>query len=407
MKIRPTLAALILVTLGASIAAAEPSDQAGRAEKGKYRAFETTRCPADRPWAVVLLRTNEDAQTSDARPNDEGSLERKREILSCHASEKDARKQLTELRAVEAQAEVSQPSVEGMQGQAATGQPRADVSTALEPKVEEPTRNTSTNEIAGTSSTSSTAAAVAVAATAGSDAGDGLFVLRCGSSHLEQVDPIVAPGTASAHLHEFFGNRSTNANSTYQSMIAGGTTCPEPGDTAGYWSPALIGPNSTVVRADGISAYYKNDPVTYGLTVPFPRDLRMIAGGAGSSLAVTFWSCKSEGVKYTSAPKCGDGTFPRAIVHFPQCWDGVRLDSPDHRSHVAYPRKGACPATHPVKIPHLKLYIRYSPSIGGPGYVFSDGMTLPHADFWNTWQQSTLEGLVRQCLNAGVNCGKQ
>jgi hypothetical protein len=25
---------------------------------------------------------------------------------------------------------------------------------------------------------------------------------------------------------------------------------------------------------------------------------------------------------------------------FPTCWDGVNVDSPDHKSHVAYPSKG-------------------------------------------------------------------
>jgi hypothetical protein len=95
------------------------------------------------------------------------------------------------------------------------------------------------------------------------------------------------------------------------------------------------------------------------------------------------------------------------IVHFPQCWDGVRLDSPDHRSHVAYPRGDVCPSTHPVKLPHIKLYVRFPQSIGGPGYVLSDGTQVAHADFWNTWQQPALADLVARCLNAGVDCGRQ
>jgi hypothetical protein len=51
-----------------------------------------------------------------------------------------------------------------------------------------------------------------------------------------------------------------------------------------------------------------------------------------------------------------------------RCWDGVNLDSPDHKSHVAYPTAGpatfsgsstggACPSTHPVKIPQLMLEV--------------------------------------------------
>jgi hypothetical protein len=46
----------------------------------------------------------------------------------------------------------------------------------------------------------------------------------------------------------------------------------------------------------------------------------------------------------------------RMQVFFPMCWDGVNLDSPDHRSHMAYSSRfngGDCPATHPVRLPAL------------------------------------------------------
>lgn len=51
------------------------------------------------------------------------------------------------------------------------------------------------------------------------------------------------------------------------------------------------------------------------------------------------------------------------------CWDGKNLDSPDHKSHVAYPIDGPhafdgmgvggqCPESHPVKIPQIMLEVR-------------------------------------------------
>jgi hypothetical protein len=49
-----------------------------------------------------------------------------------------------------------------------------------------------------------------------------------------------------------------------------------------------------------------------------------------------------------------------------RCWDGKNLDSPDHQAHVAYPTAGpatfdtdggACPATHPVKVPQVMLEV--------------------------------------------------
>ena len=43
-------------------------------------------------------------------------------------------------------------------------------------------------------------------------------------------------------------------------------------------------------------------------------------------------------------------------VFFPTCWNNKTLDSPDHRSHMAYPsvyNGGDCPPTHPVRLPAI------------------------------------------------------
>ena len=46
---------------------------------------------------------------------------------------------------------------------------------------------------------------------------------------------------------------------------------------------------------------------------------------------------------------------------FPTCWDGVNLDSANHQDHVSYPATGtfesggACPETHPVRLPQILL----------------------------------------------------
>ena len=101
------------------------------------------------------------------------------------------------------------------------------------------------------------------------------FQIRCHPSHLAQEDPIVSPGVPSAHMHEFFGNTTTNARSTYQSMVGGGTTCSAVADTAGYWVPTLISPDGQVVQAETILLYYRGEEGA--LTVAFPPDLRMVA----------------------------------------------------------------------------------------------------------------------------------
>ncbi len=64
----------------------------------------------------------------------------------------------------------------------------------------------------------------------------------------------------------------------------------------------------------------------------------------------------------------------RATVIFPSCWDGENLDSPDHKSHVAYAPGSAlagdrCPATHPVRIPQVMYEIMYdTSSFANPDY---------------------------------------
>lgn len=58
----------------------------------------------------------------------------------------------------------------------------------------------------------------------------------------------------------------------------------------------------------------------------------------------------------------------RATVIFPSCWDGKNLDSPDHKSHVAYSPGGTglagdkCPSTHPVRIPQVMYEIMFDTS---------------------------------------------
>src|SRR5688572_5631935 len=69
---------------------------------------------------------------------------------------------------------------------------------------------------------------------------DGIFLSLCLPSHVASDDPIVHPGgVGDSHQHEFFGNMTTNAASTYASLRAGETTCRIAADTAAYWVPTL------------------------------------------------------------------------------------------------------------------------------------------------------------------------
>ena len=75
-----------------------------------------------------------------------------------------------------------------------------------------------------------------------------VFSVQCLSTHQLPDDPIVYPGVpGEAHMHEFIGNPSTNADSAFDSMRAaqGSVKCDTQSDTSGYWVPALYTQDGT------------------------------------------------------------------------------------------------------------------------------------------------------------------
>ncbi|HEY3181679.1 MAG TPA: DUF1996 domain-containing protein [Gaiellaceae bacterium] len=99
-------------------------------------------------------------------------------------------------------------------------------------------------------------------------------------------------------------------------------------------------------------------------------------------------------------------TYLELHVDFPDCWDGKRLDSPDHMSHMAYSRDYVCPPSHPVKVPLIRAMIRY-PIAGGPGVALaSGGQFSGHADFFNAWDERALAQLVDDCFH-GRPCNRR
>lgn len=245
------------------------------------------------------------------------------------------------------------------------------------------------------------------------------FVIDCGPSHRAPDDPIVFPGQAgAAHLHEFFGNTSTNASSTYASMIGKPTTCSVAGDTAGYWAPALFNSADQRIAARRMTVYYRDRPQESRAVTPFPPDFRMIAGAPRAG--VWGFNCDGNALGTTSLIDCSGQsaghTFVRATVIFPNCGKKdaagkIITDSADHRSHVAYPvsAKVGCPASHPIQLPHVKVNIRFDVTncIKAGCYLSSDhdaactgkGCSL-HSDFWNTWNQAALTNMVKTKLNS-------
>ena len=267
------------------------------------------------------------------------------------------------------------------------------------------------------------------------------FQVKCAYSHSNNDDPIVALGQpGAAHKHDFFGNRTTNAFSTYTSLLAGATNCIEDfqatfdyahDDHAPYWVPALY-KSGVKINPSTIDVYYWVGGKSPAGIRPFPPDFRMIAGNslatAPQSTGVVWWSCKNAAGlsadttsgKHATVPYCGNvnpdyDEYLMFKINFPDCGkvDGqgnIVKDSTDHKSHVAYSRwidgQVRCPSTHPASLPIMTMVVRYPGFRGGTGTTFSSGGQYSgHADFINAWVQDTLKMLVTRCLVNTEHCG--
>ncbi len=240
------------------------------------------------------------------------------------------------------------------------------------------------------------------------------FITVCKFSHRKPDDPIVFPGQPGlSHGHTFIGNVSTDAFSTPASLRGAATTCERSEDRAAYWAPTLLVVNRPTAPAEA-TVYYRRR--TIQRVRAFPQGLKMISGDqhatAPQSLRVTFWDCgKTGGVAPSSrkVPTCpaGRATSLRLNVRFPDCWDGKRLDSANHKSHMAYSTRGRCDTAHPVAVPSITLVMQYPVAGGADVELASMGQISGHADFINVWQQAGLERLVDYCLNALRVCGSR
>jgi hypothetical protein len=237
------------------------------------------------------------------------------------------------------------------------------------------------------------------------------FIGNCRFSHSTPDDPIVSPGSPGAsHDHSFVGNQTTNAFSTLDSLLGGRTTCRRSAETAAYWMPTLYVDGNAVAPTEA-TIYYRRRTVKK-VTAP-PAGFKMIAGDAMASApqsrGITFWSCGQAADLPASStpPACpaGRGSALRLHVTFPSCWNGVSLDSPNHKQHLAYPMKGRCPAGYDIAIPQISLIYRYPVNGSHALSLASGGVYSAHADFFNAWDQNTLAGLVDSCLNALRHCG--
>ncbi|WP_280152730.1 DUF1996 domain-containing protein [Piscinibacter sp. XHJ-5] len=253
----------------------------------------------------------------------------------------------------------------------------------------------------------------------------GAFRTSCKPSHMAADDPIVYPNQPGrSHLHTFFGNTGTDAYTTADSLAnTGNSTCS--GGTinrSAYWVPTMIDTATRKpLQPHSAMIYYKTgyNGIRPQDVQPFPEGLRMIAGNAKNATpkGPFQYKCIGKGSEYMvgkTIQNCPVGARLWAVVFFPQCWDGVNLDSPDHKSHMSYTVNRACPKTHPVPLSEITFNIIYDVTEANAPLrwrLSSDNYdrSLPagysaHGDWFNGWKQDIMKTFVQKCNQAAKDC---
>jgi hypothetical protein len=238
------------------------------------------------------------------------------------------------------------------------------------------------------------------------------FQANCSFTHRRSDDPIVRPGQPGAsHEHTFLGNPSVDAFTTTESLLAATTTCSVPADKSAYWFPTVFNGDTPVVPDFPQVIYYKSGVIDYTSVRPFPTGLRFVAGDLNATAdeflraSEAGWECGDSYHNADIPAYCPPGTQLNVRYQAPSCWDGLHLDSPDHKSHMAYPVNGRCPTSHPVAVPMIEFKMAFPVSGDMSRVRLSSGRGYSwHYDFFNAWDPATLAALVRHCINGGLQC---
>ena len=272
-------------------------------------------------------------------------------------------------------------------------------------------------------------------------AGDDVHLFRgdCFYSHSNTGDPVVLPDSNSNHMHEYFGNDTTDQNSTVDSLQQDSPyllsnpskpQCDRETNKSAYWVPRITW-NSKEVKPIRSGAYYatrtglppeKTTTTPFGFKVVARSPAAVTEGQApAGSEGKLYWHCYKQLSAHqsiasgtpeppTSCPvdtKFGVPTLGVTVL-FPQCWDGQAFDVQGgaNMRHAIKDSSGvlACPSGFSQFVPQLAMFIDYNlPSTNGPLKVLGhDGEALApnnfHADYFNS---EDLESLVQMCIREG------
>lgn len=245
----------------------------------------------------------------------------------------------------------------------------------------------------------------------------GAFRIGANASHLNYDDPVVYPGQpGAAHLHVYFGNRTTDAFSTYESLRANphSTTDTDMINGSAYWKPALLSGNGNVVMPELSQVYYKSwpkdkPPHPDAIGVGIPAGMRFLMKGGLFSLErkgqeVGVANSRYDLSKILEVAQVGDVIVMAVSSH--QFWDGEHIDSPDHMAHLS--RRFS--PSHRFYIPQLTIRFNYKVEEGDfpkLWHLSSDMGAVPgsslHADYIEAWEPSVRETWQRLVIDGHLS----